>query len=50
MKTLIACEFSGRVRAAFIKLGHDAVSCDLLPTELPGLGSLVTTVRLICIS
>ncbi len=36
MKVLIACEFSGRVRDAFIKRGHDAVSCDLLPTELPG--------------
>lgn len=36
MKVLIACEFSGRVRDAFIKRGHDAVSCDLLPTESPG--------------
>lgn len=36
MKILIACEFSGRVRDAFIKKGHDAVSCDLLPTESPG--------------
>ena len=36
MKVLIACEFSGRVRDAFIKQGHDAVSCDLLPTESPG--------------
>lgn len=33
---LIACEFSGRVREAFRKLGHDAWSCDLLPTEQPG--------------
>lgn len=36
MKILIACEFSGRVRDAFIARGHDAVSCDLLPTESPG--------------
>ena len=36
MKVLIACEFSGRVRDAFIAKGHDAVSCDLLPTETPG--------------
>ena len=33
MKILIACESSGTVRDAFIKLGHDAVSCDMLPTE-----------------
>lgn len=36
MKVLIACEFSGIVRDAFIKCGHDAISCDLLPTERPG--------------
>jgi hypothetical protein len=36
MKVLVACEFSGRVRDAFIAKGHDAVSCDLLPTECPG--------------
>lgn len=33
MRVLIACEFSGIVRDAFIKRGHDAWSCDLLPTE-----------------
>lgn len=33
MKILIACEYSGRVRDAFIRKGHDAVSCDLLPSE-----------------
>lgn len=33
MKILIACEFSGRVRDAFLHLGYDAVSCDLLPSE-----------------
>jgi hypothetical protein len=33
---LIACEFSGIVRDAFREAGHDAVSCDLLPTERPG--------------
>lgn len=36
MKVLIACEFSGIVRDAFIAKGHDAWSCDLLPTEKPG--------------
>ena len=36
MKVLIACEFSGRVRDAFIAKGHDAMSCDLLPSETPG--------------
>lgn len=36
MKVLIACESSGTVRDAFIKLGHDAMSCDMLPTEQPG--------------
>lgn len=36
MKILIACEFSGTVRDAFIALGHRAMSCDLLPTEIPG--------------
>lgn len=36
MRVLIACEFSGIVRDAFIKKGHDAVSCDLLYSERPG--------------
>lgn len=36
MKVLIACEYSGKVRDAFLKLGHDALSCDLLPTDVPG--------------
>ena len=36
MKVLIACEYSGRVRDAFTKLGHDAMSCDILETESPG--------------
>jgi len=36
MKVLVACEFSGRVRDAFIRRGHDAMSCDLLPTDVPG--------------
>lgn len=35
MKVLIACEFSGIVREAFRKLGHDAYSCDLLESEIP---------------
>lgn len=36
MKVLIACEFSGIVREAFKARGHDAWSCDLLPSEIPG--------------
>lgn len=36
MKVLVACEYSGRVRDAFRALGHDAMSCDLLPTDVPG--------------
>ena len=36
MRVLVACEFSGIVRDAFIAEGHDAISCDLLPTERPG--------------
>lgn len=36
MKVLIACEYSGTVRDAFTALGHDATSCDLLPTDSLG--------------
>jgi len=36
MRVLVACEYSGRVRDAFLALGHDAMSCDLLPTDVPG--------------
>ncbi|MBU2527650.1 MAG: DNA cytosine methyltransferase [Bacteroidetes bacterium] len=36
MKVLVACEFSGIVRDAFIMEGHDAWSCDLIETERPG--------------
>ncbi len=36
MKVLVACEYSGRVRDAFIARGHDAISCDLLPSDSPG--------------
>ena len=36
MKVLVACEYSGRVRDAFIKAGHEAMSCDLLQTDVPG--------------
>lgn len=36
MKVLVACEYSGRVRDAFLERGHDAISCDLLPTEVEG--------------
>ena len=36
MRVLVACEYSGTVRDAFIKLGHDAMSCDIIPTDVPG--------------
>jgi hypothetical protein len=36
MKVLVGCEFSGVVRQAFARRGHEAWSCDLLPTEQPG--------------
>ena len=36
MRVLIACEYSGTVRDAFRAAGHDAMSCDLLPTDRPG--------------
>jgi hypothetical protein len=36
MKVLVACEYSGAVRDAFLLAGHNAMSCDLLPTDVPG--------------
>jgi len=36
MRVLVACEFSGTVRDAFTARGHDAWSCDVLPSETPG--------------
>ena len=48
MKVLIACEFSGIVRDAFISRGHSAWSCDYLPTERPGphiLGDVLTVLE-----
>lgn len=36
LRVLVACEYSGTVRDAFIAAGHDAMSCDLLPTDAPG--------------
>lgn len=36
MRVLVACEYSGIVRDAFRALGHEAVSCDILPSETPG--------------
>jgi hypothetical protein len=36
LRVLVACEFSGIVREAFKAKGHDAWSCDYLPTEIPG--------------
>lgn len=37
LRVLVACEYSGAVRDAFTALGHDAWSCDLLPSDAPGL-------------
>ncbi len=37
LKVLVACEYSGRVRDAFTRLGHFAMSCDLLPSDASGL-------------
>lgn len=36
MRVLVGCEYSGVVRDAFIRGGHEAMSCDLLPTDAPG--------------
>lgn len=36
MRVLVACEYSGRVRDAFVKKGHDAISCDFEPTDAAG--------------
>ena len=36
MNVLVACEYSGRVRDAFLSRGHNAISCDLLPTDVDG--------------
>lgn len=36
MKVLVACEYSGRVRDAFLAKGHDAMSCDILPSDVEG--------------
>ena len=36
LNVLVACEFSGTVRNAFARMGHFAMSCDLLPSESPG--------------
>ena len=38
MRVLVACEFSGTVRDAFVAKGHDAISCDLLPSDSNGGG------------
>ena len=43
MRVLVACEFSGVVRDAFRARGHDAVSCDLLPSERPARISSATS-------
>jgi len=48
MRVLVACEFSGIVREAFIARGHDAISCDLIPSERIGehfLGDVMDCLR-----
>lgn len=45
LRVLVACEYSGRVRDAFRKKGHDAWSCDLLPTDSPSSFHLQGDVR-----
>jgi hypothetical protein len=45
MRVLVACEFSGIVRDAFLARGHDAFSCDLLPSERPTHRHIQTDVR-----
>lgn len=45
MKVLVACEYSGIVRDAFLDKGHDAWSCDLLPTEKNSNRHIVDDVR-----
>lgn len=47
MKVLVACEFSGIVREAFKVRGHDAWSCDLLPTDIPGQHLCIPVERLL---
>ena len=46
MRVLVACEFSGIVREAFRARGHEAWSCDLLPTEIPSQFHIQGDVRL----
>src|SRR4051812_45630953 len=48
MRVLVACEFSGIVRDAFAAQGHQAMSCDLLPSERPGPHFQGTLQDLIC--
>lgn len=48
LRILIACEFSGRVRDALLSRGHDAVSCDLLPSETPGPHMQCDVLSLLC--
>ena len=45
MKVLVACEYSGIVRDAFLAKGHDAISCDLIPSERPWNPHIVGDVR-----
>ena len=45
MRVLVACEFSGIVREAFTALGHDAWSCDLIPTEIESNKHIIADVR-----
>ena len=49
MRVLVACEYSGRVRDAFRARGHDAWSCDLLPSENFSMFHFETQVENVCI-
>lgn len=47
MRVLIACEFSGIVRESFASRGHDALSCDFLPSDMPGKHRVENVLRLL---
>ncbi len=47
MRVLVACEFSGIVRDAFERRGHDAWSCDFLPSEMPNTRHIQTDVEVL---
>lgn len=48
MRVLVACEFSGIVRNAFVVRGHDVISCDLIPSETSGPHHIGDVIPLLC--